>query len=212
MRGIFITFEGGEGSGKSSQIAALLAALRAEGREVVETQDPGGTAIGREIRRILLDPARTGMAPLAELLLYEASRAQLVAEVIRPALARGQVVLCDRFTDSTVAYQGYGRGLDLALIDRLNRLVSADLRPNCTFLLDLDPAAGLARVRERTGEDRMEAEVLGFHLRVREGFLAMARREPDRVVVLDGTRPPEEIAREVRDRVAALLGAARAAS
>jgi dTMP kinase len=211
MPGTFITFEGGEGTGKSSQLAVLRAALCAGGRAVVETQEPGGTTIGREIRGILLNPARTGMTAVAELLLYEASRAQLVGEVIRPALARGEVVLCDRFTDSTVAYQGYGRGLELDIIESLNRLVSGGLRPDCTFLLDLDPAAGLARVRQRTPEDRMEAEVLEFHRRVREGFLAIARREPDRVVVLDGTRPPGEIATRIRDRVTALLGAARAA-
>jgi dTMP kinase len=211
MPGLFITFEGGEGTGKSTQLARLRSALRAEGRAIVETQEPGGTTIGREVREILLNPERTGMAPVAELFLYEASRAQLVGEVIRPALARGDVVLCDRFTDSTIAYQGAGRGLELGLIDSLNRLASGDLRPDCTFLLDLDPAVGLARVRQRTPEDRMEAELLEFHRRVREGFLAVARREPARVVVLDGTRPPEQIAARIRDRVAALLGAARAA-
>jgi dTMP kinase len=188
-------------------MAALGAWLRAGERAVTETQEPGGTAIGQEIRRVLLDPSHAGMSPIAELLLYEASRAQLVTEVIRPALDRGEIVLCDRFTDSTVAYQGYGRGLDLALIERLNRLAAATAAPDCTFLLDLDPAVGLARVRERTPADRMEAQVLAFHQRVREGFLTVAGCQPERVAVLDATRPAEEIWGRVRDRVAELLDA-----
>ncbi len=210
MRGFFITFEGGEGSGKSTQLARLLTALRADGWDALETQDPGGTPAGREIRRVLLDPAQSGLAPLAELLLYEASRAQLVAEVIRPALAAGRVVLCDRFTDSTVAYQGHGRGLDLALIERLNGLAAGGLVPDCTFLLDVDPAVGLDRVRLRTAADRLEGEALAFHQRVRQGFLALARREPERVVVLDAAAPAEEIARRIRRRVSAVLAAAAA--
>jgi dTMP kinase len=209
MRGLFITFEGGEGSGKSTQLTRLAAALRADGLHAVETLEPGGTVIGQEVRRVLLDRAHGGMAAEAELFLYEASRAQLVAEVIRPALARGQTVLCDRFTDSTVAYQGYGRGLDLGLIRRLNEVAAAGLVPDCTFLLDADPGVGLARVRLRTPADRMEGEVAAFHQRVREGFLAIARSEPDRVVVLDATRPADELARRIRERVAALLGAGR---
>ena len=206
--GHFFTFEGGEGSGKTTQLATLRAALRAEGRTVVETQDPGGTAIGREIRRLLLDRASARMGAVAELLLYEASRAQLVAEVIRPALAAGAIVLCDRFTDSTVAYQGYGRGLDLGLIARLNAAAADHLCPDRTFLLDLDPAAGLARVRARP-QDRIEAERLGFHQRVREGYQALAAAEPARVVLLDAAMSPEALAERVRQGVeAALLAAA----
>jgi dTMP kinase len=182
-------------------------ALRAEGRTVVETQEPGGTPIGGQIRRLLLDPAHAVLAPAAELLLYEASRAQLVAERVRPALAGGVVVLCDRFTDSTVAYQGYGRGLDLGLIERLNAFATGGLQPDCTFLLDLDPACGLARVRQRTPADRMEAERLAFHQRVHEGFRAVAAAASDRVVVLDASRSVAELARCVRARVAALVTA-----
>lgn len=205
MAGLFITFEGGEGTGKSTQLAALRDLLTAGGRAVVDTLEPGGTAIGRQIRALLLDRGHTGMTAAAELLLYEASRAQLVAEVVRPALAQEAVVLCDRFTDSTVAYQGYGRGLPLSLIDELNRFATGGLRPDCTFLLDLDPVAGLARVQRRTPADRMEAERIAFHSRVRGGFLAIAAAEPTRVVVLDGGRPPEEIAERIRARVASLV-------
>jgi dTMP kinase len=203
MPGLFITFEGGEGSGKTSQLKVLLAHLRSTGRDAVETRDPGGTLIGKQIRAVLLDPACGGMTPAAELLLYEASRAQLVHEVIRPALAAGRIVLCDRFTDSTVAYQGYGRGLDLALIGRLNALATDGLCPDLTFLLDLDPAAGLLRAARRVtephqGRDRIEGEVLAFHQRVRTGYRAIAAAEPERVIVLDASRGMGEIEGQIR--------------
>jgi dTMP kinase len=206
MPGFFITFEGGEGSGKTTQLNALLAHLRSAGRDPVETRDPGGTPIGKRIRALLLDPACGGrMAPAAELLLYEASRAQLVREVIRPALAAGRIVLCDRFTDSTVAYQGYGRGLDLMLIGRLNALATEGLSPHLTFLLDLDPAEGLLRAGRRMTErqerpDRIEGEVLAFHQRVRTGYRAIAAAEPGRVIVLDGTHGMAELGDQIRRR------------
>jgi len=206
MPGFFITFEGGEGSGKTTQLHALLTHLRSTGRGAVETRDPGGTPIGKRIRALLLDPAcGGGMAPTAELLLYEASRAQLVREVIRPALAAGRIVLCDRFTDSTVAYQGYGRGLDLTLIGRLNALATEGLCPHLTFLLDLDPAEGLLRAGRRMTErqeerDRIEGEVLAFHQRVRTGYRAIAAAETGRVIVLDGARGMAEIGDEIRRR------------
>jgi dTMP kinase len=203
MPGLFITFEGGEGSGKTTQLKVLLAHLRSTGRDAVETRDPGGTSIGKQIRTVLLDPARGGMTPAAELLLYEASRAQLVHEVIRPALAAGRIVLCDRFTDSTVAYQGYGRGLDLTLIGRLNTLAAEGLCPDLTFLLDLDPAVGLLRAARRMTEpqqvhDRIEGEVLDFHQRVRTGYRAIAAAEPERVIVLDASRGMGEIEGQIR--------------
>lgn len=212
MPGLFITFEGGEGSGKTRQLKALLAHLRSAGRDVVETRDPGGTPIGKQIRGLLLDREHGGMAPAAELLLYEASRAQLVHEVIRPALLRGRIVLCDRFTDSTVAYQGYGRGLDLTLIARLNALAAEGLRPDLTFLLDLDPAVGLARAAQRVTErqerhDRIEEEVLAFHQRVRGGYRIIAAAESGRVVVLDASRGMVEIEGRIRRRVDELLRA-----
>ncbi len=213
MRGVFITFEGGEGSGKSTQLSTVLAHLRSTEREVLETCDPGGTCIGEQIRRTLLDRGNADMDPMAELFLYEASRAQLVREIIRPALQAGRVVVCDRFTDSTTAYQGYGRGLDLDLIGRLNALATGGLRPDLTLLMDLDPAEGLARVARRQDsgrpqEDRIEAELLGFHQRVRDGYQAIAAAEPDRVVLLDASRGALELAAEVSRWVERLLASA----
>jgi len=210
MPGLFITFEGGEGSGKTTQLKALLAHLRSTGRDAIETRDPGGTPIGRQVRELLLDRENRRMAPVAELFLYEASRAQLVFEVIRPALARGRIVLCDRFTDSTVAYQGHGRGLDLDLIARLNNVATQGLQPDLTFLLDLDPAIGLARAMQRMAQrnerhDRIENEILGFHQRVRAGYQAIAVAESRRVVILNASRGTGEIAGEIRRRMEELL-------
>jgi len=215
MSGLFITFEGGEGSGKTTQLKLLVNRIRASGKEVIETRDPGGTAIGKEIRTLLLHSPldtcgdRPGSAPIAaatELLLYEASRAQLVREVIAPALARGTVVLCDRFTDSTLAYQGVGRGIDCDLIQRVSQFSTDGLIPDLTILLDLDPRIGLARCRgdvdgdASTGLstglsawDRIEAEPLDFHQRIRGGYLALAREEPDRIVMIDGVLGVSEI-------------------
>ena len=212
MPGLFITFEGGEGSGKTTQLKTLLVHLRSAGRGAVETRDPGGTHIGKQIRALLLDRDNARMAPAAELLLYEASRAQLVHEVIRPALSAGRIVLCDRFTDSTVAYQGYGRGLDLELIARLNALATGGLRPDLTFLLDLDPAVGLLRATRRVAErqdrqDRIEAEVLTFHQQVRAGYRAIAGAEPERVTVLDASGGMAEIEGHIRRRVELVLRA-----
>ena len=213
MPGLFITFEGGEGSGKTTQLKALLAHMRSAGRAAIETRDPGGTPIGKQIRELLLDRENTRMAPVAELFLYEASRAQLVSEVIRPALAEGRIVLCDRFADSTVAYQGHGRGLDLDLITRLNGIATEGLRPDLTFLLDLDPAAGLARARQRMVQrnerhDRIEEELVSFHQRVQAGYHTIAAADGKRVVVLDASRGMGEIADRIRRRVEELLQAA----
>lgn len=210
MAGLFVTFEGGEGTGKTTQLKALQAALRATGRDALETRDPGGTPIGNQVRAILLDRENVRMTAPTELLLYEASRVQLVQEVIRPALVAGRIVLCDRFTDSTVAYQGYGRGLDLGLVARLNALGADGLAPDLTFLLDLDPAVGLARAAERLSsprkaEDRMEGETLAFHQRVRVGYHALAAAEPARFAVLDASRGIVEIEIEVRRRLEARL-------
>lgn len=212
MPGFFITFEGGEGSGKTTQLKALLAHVRALHGDAIQTRDPGGTAIGNQVRELLLNGDNIRMSPLAELFLYEASRAQLVQEVIRPALAAGRIVLCDRFTDSTVAYQGYGRGLDLDLVERLNAVAADGLRPDLTFLLDLDPVVGLARATERLAQprqrrDRLEDEVLEFHQRVQAGYRALAAREPERVVILDATQGILEIGARIRRHVESRLGA-----
>ena len=216
MQGFFVTFEGGEGSGKTTQLKTLLGYLRSVGRDVVETRDPGGTAIGNQIRGLLLDGENARMDSLTELLLYEASRAQLVQEVVQPALAAGRILLCDRFTDSTVAYQGYGRGLDLDLIGRLNASATRGIRPDLTFFLDLDPIVGLERVKRRlvpsrASRDRLEGEALAFHERVRQGFRALAATEPERVIALDAVQSLLELAAEIRRRVDARLGPTEAA-
>jgi dTMP kinase len=211
MRGFFITLEGGEGSGKTTQLRALLTHLRSTEREVVETRDPGGTSIGNQIRNLLLDGENARMDPLTELLLYEASRAQLVQEIVRPALEAGRIVVCDRFTDSTVAYQGYGRGLDLDLIARLNELATRGIQPDLTCLLDLDPTVGLERVSSRLAaprsrRDRLENEALAFHERVRHGYRTLAATEPERVILLDATQGILGLAEEIGRQVDARLG------
>jgi dTMP kinase len=190
VSGAFVTFEGGEGSGKTTQLKLLANRFRASVAEVIETRDPGGTTIGKEIRDLLIGRESAPMSGVTELFLYEASRAQLVREVITPALARGAVVLCDRFTDSTLAYQGFGRGIDLNLIRQFNHLATDGLTPDLTILLDLDPGIGLERCTRslragRAFRDRMTAEPLAFHQRVREGYLALAREEPERIRVID---------------------------
>jgi dTMP kinase len=204
MPGVFITFEGIEGSGKSTQISRLLHYLMNSGRPATLTREPGGTPIGDQVRKILLDPANKLLDPTAELLLYAASRAQHLREVIRPALDAGRVVLCDRFSDATLAYQGYGRRLSIATIRELDRIVTAGLRPRLTILLDIDAATGVGRARGRNarqgldGEARFENEELAFHNRVRDGYLSLAKQEPGRIRIVDAVRTPDEIQEDVR--------------
>jgi len=211
MQGAFITFEGIEGSGKSTQILLLRDHLVRSGREVVLTREPGGTPIGDQIRKILLDPANKAMDPTAELLLYAASRAQHLREVIAPALDRGQIVLCDRFSDATLAYQGYGRGLSRSVISDLDRIVTAGLRPRRTILLDIDARTGVGRARGRNAaqnlhaEARFENEAIEFHSRVRDGYLAIAAAEPQRFCLVSAAGSPEDIHQEVRKAVDELL-------
>jgi dTMP kinase len=200
-RGLFIVFEGGEGTGKSTQSRLLVERLRAAGRSVTPVREPGGTMVGDRIRWLLLDPSHTGMDPRAELLLYEASRAQLCATVIAPRLEAGGHVVCDRFTDSTLAYQGCGRGLDCEEIATLNRWATGGLVPDLVLLLDLDPATGLARATGE-GADRLEAEEFGFHERVRKGFLDLAAASGH--VVIDASLPVEDTAAQVWDAVVAV--------
>ncbi|MBI2902714.1 MAG: dTMP kinase [Candidatus Methylomirabilis oxyfera] len=206
MTGLFITFEGGEGSGKTTHLKSLAHYLRDLGDEVVETRDPGGTTIGKEIRTLLLSPESAATSDSAELLLYEASRAQLVREVITPAITRGAVVLCDRFTDSTLAYQGFGRGLDQDLIRQLNHFVTGGLGPDLTILLDLHPRVGLERCTRsiragRAFRDRIAAEPLAFHQKIREGYLTLAREEPDRFRVIDASLSVAQIEAAIKDEV-----------
>lgn len=195
-RGLFVTLEGVDGSGKSTQAAALADRLRAAGHEVVALREPGGTAISEKIRAILLDPANGEMADECELLLYEASRAQLVRQVIEPALARGAIVVCDRFFDSTHAYQSGARGLDDALVRRANALGCCGVAPDVTLVLDVDPEVAFSRAGAG-GLDRMEAEGLAFQRRVRADYLALAKEEPGRVRVVDATGAPDEVAARV---------------
>jgi dTMP kinase len=188
----FITFEGIEGCGKTTQIALLARNLTARGHRVTVTREPGGCPIADQIRGILLDADNRGMVPLAELLLYAAARAQHVAEVVVPALERGEIVLCDRYTDATIAYQGYGRGLDRTVIDELNRLATGSARPDLTLLVDCPVETGLGRAMSRINssagarEERFELESLLFHRKVRDGYLKLAELAPDRFVVIDG--------------------------
>jgi dTMP kinase len=195
---MFITFEGPEGSGKSTQIQRLGEWLRNAGRECVVTKEPGGTPISDRIRAILLDSAATGMDPMTELLLYAASRRQHVVEVIGPAMQRGLTVLCDRYTDATLAYQGYGRLLDLHRLETLNAWATGGLQPGLTLLYDIDEQTGLTRAHARNSsmtvdEGRFEAEDLRFHRRIREGYLALAVAEPERFATIDAHGTIDEV-------------------
>jgi len=204
VRGCFITFEGTEGCGKTTQVSRLAESLQASGRQVTQTREPGGTPIGDQVRKILLDPANKALHPRAELLLYAASRAQHLTERILPAIDAGLIVLCDRFSDATLAYQGYGRGLDIGVIRSLDQIVTGGLSPHLTVLLDIDAAKGLSRARGRNSsaglahEGRFEELDLAFHERVRNGYLTLARQDPERIRVVDASRSPDEVQRDVR--------------
>jgi len=211
-KGLFITFEGVEGSGKTTQLRRLARALKRQGFSVVSTREPGGSRLGDALRKVLLDPASAGLPPLAELLLYAAARADHVQRRILPALARGRIVLCDRFLDATFAYQGYGRGLPLPLIRSLHATAPLDLRPALTILLDIDPAEGLSRARERnrvvrSGEGRFEEESLAFHRRVAAGYRSLARREPGRFAVVDASGSATVVAGRIAHALADRLPA-----
>ena len=216
-RGKFITLEGLDGTGKSTQLRRLAAALRGAGHTVVETREPGGTATGEKIRKVLLDSGTAGLSPHAEMALMFASRAQHIAEVIEPALARGSIVLCDRFTDSTEAYQGSGRRLGSGAVLELHRVLCGGLQPDLTLLLDSDAASSLGRARRRnkrasrraaashSDENRFEQETRAFFSRVREGYLAIAKREPGRVAVVDARGTPGQTHRHILEIVARKL-------
>ncbi len=192
-KGMFISFEGGEGAGKSTHVRMAAEALEAEGHEVIMTAEPGGTPISQCIRGVLLDTAHQAMEPVTELLLYAAARRQHLQELILPALEEGKVVITDRFSDSTAAYQGTGRGLDMRLIEELDRIVTGGIKPELTVLLDMDVELGLERNRGAGKQDRLEMEQVEFHKRVREGFLAIAKAEPERVKLVDASGSKQEV-------------------
>lgn len=199
-RGIFITFEGVEGSGKTTQAALFCDYLRNQSLEVVETREPGGTSLGEAIRNMLLSPSNSVPTPVSELLLFLAARAQQVSEVIAPAIASGKWVVCDRFSDSTLAYQGYGRAIDVEGIRKVNDLATGGLKPDMTILLDLDIEIGIKRALAETGEfpgvgngDRMEREAGEFHNLVRNGYLELAKQEPGRIKVVPATGSIEKV-------------------
>ena len=201
---LFVTFEGGEGCGKSTQARALHKRVSESGIPVILSHEPGGTPLGKEARRYLKQTRKSEISPLAELFLFAASRAQLVAEVIRPSLARGVMVICDRYADSTVAYQGYGRGLDLDVIQAVNTTATQGLLPDLVILLDLPVEIGLARKRSAR-EDRFEREEAAFHRRVREGYLKMAAADRQRWLVVDATLPKKRVEQIIWERVGRLL-------
>jgi dTMP kinase len=203
-RGLFIAFEGPEGAGKSTQLLRLATRLQTDGLDPIVTREPGGTPAADRIRDVILD-ADLRVDPLTEFLLYAASRSQHVSEVIAPALASDRIVLTDRFAAASVAYQGHGRGLDVAFVRSLNDRVTGGVVPDLTLLFDLDPRVGLARVHERGAPDRLEGADLAFHQRVREGYLAQAEADPDRWLVLDADEGPGALETAVWDAVAALL-------
>ncbi len=197
MKGIFISFEGIEGTGKTIQSKLLYEYLTKKGYKVILTGEPGGTQIGEKIRELLLSIEHKGMTPLAELLLYNASRAQHIQEVILPAMSKGAIVITDRFTDSTVAYQGYGRGIDLNIINSIKKMVAAGLRPDITILLDLDVEIGLRRNRGINKTDRLELEDVEFHKRVRNGYLEIAAREPERIKLIDASKSIKQVQKKI---------------
>jgi dTMP kinase len=201
---MFITLEGIEGSGKTTQVGHILKFLQTKGHDCVITREPGGTRIGKKIRAILLDPESKDMDPLAELLLYTADRAQHIKELVNPLLAAGKTVLCDRYFDATLAYQGFARGLDIGLINQIHKLILADLKPDITILLDLPPEKGLSRAWKqiengaRAGiETRFEKETLSFHAKVRSGYLELARLEPERFRVIDASKDESQVRKEI---------------
>jgi dTMP kinase len=208
---LFVTFEGVEGSGKTTQIERLKRYLAQKGVPCKVTREPGGSPIGEKVRKILLNPAHQEMSPLSELLLYEASRAQHVIEVVKPLLRKGTVVLCDRFSDASIAYQGYGRKVDLKWVERLNRFSCQGIKPDITFLLDCPSDVGLKRALQRNQtlkkerEDRFEREKIQFHRRVRRGYLSIAKKEPNRVKVIDTREGEKKVFEKIRRIVDELI-------
>ena len=205
MTGVFISFEGIEGTGKSTQANMLAEYLRQKNCRVIQTMEPGGTQISMKIRELLLSLESRGMDQVTELLLYNAARVQHIQEVIAPALRKGEIVITDRFSDSTVAYQGFAREIDLQLIDSLDLIATKKLRPDITLLLDIDVKTGLARNRALSKNDRIELEDISFHEKVRTGFIQIAAREPERIKIIDASESLEQVHRTVVKIVSAFL-------
>jgi len=193
VSGVFITFEGGEGAGKTTLIEKVMRWLVGEGREVLRTREPGGTPLGEEIRTLLLQPRETELSPYTELCLFLASRAQHIREIILPALKLGKIVLCDRFNDSSIAYQGVARGLGREKVQAVCAFASEGLTPHLTLYLDIDPETGLRRAKNSRAQDRIESEDIAFHTRIRDGYLAIAKADPKRFCLLDASQPPETV-------------------
>jgi len=204
-RGIFMTFEGVEGCGKSTQAKIIHEDIVSEGYDCILTREPGGTRVGEMIREILLRPENTALVDIAELLLFEASRAQIVEEVIRPALRKKQVVICDRFYDATTAYQGYGGGFNKADLKRMNDFATGGLKPDLTIILDIESQEGLRRACRFRGEDRMEAKELAYHRRVRKGYMDIAKKEPKRVRLIRTRDSLEETRQIIKKEVLGVL-------
>lgn len=210
MRGYFITFEGPDGAGKTTQIRLLNDYLKAKGWDTVLTREPGGTPIGEKIRNIILDVENREMNPIAEMLLYAASRAQHVSQLIKPALEQGKIVLCDRFVDSSIAYQGFGRDLGIDMVEGVNHFALQGIIPDLTLLFAIDPEKGLERSRQRRkAMDRLEEEQLDFHKKVYEGFMALSRKYPQRFRVIDASLEIENIHKIVVDEIQQLLRRAK---
>ncbi len=206
---MFITFEGPEGAGKSTQLERLKNTLSTLSHAPVVTREPGGTPLGTRIRQLVLLEPDLEIDSLPEFLLYSASRAQLVANVIQPALHAGEIVICDRYADSSLAYQGHGRGLNKAMLEQITYAATGGLKPDLTVLLDLDPVIGLERAAKRGQPDRLEQADLGFHQRVRQGFLALAKAEPQRFLTLDATLDPDTLEAKIWAAIKAKLEASR---
>ncbi len=205
---MFITLEGPDGSGKTSQVAPLVEFLQNEGLQLLALREPGGTEISEQVRQVIMTMKNTGMNPRTEILLFLAARAQLVAEVIRPALAEGKVILCDRYADSTLAYQGYGHGVDLEILRSMLDFATGRLYPDLTLLLDIETEAGLRRKRRAGGEwNRLDAYDIDFHRRVRQGYFELAANEPERWVVIDASQPPEVVQSAMRQAIIARIRA-----
>lgn len=196
--GLFITVEGTDGSGKSTQIALMAEYLRKMGHEVVLTREPGGTNISEKIRSIILDPENREMGYIAEALLYASSRAQHVAELIKPSVEQGKVVICDRFVDSSYVYQGFGRGIDMEILESVNKIAMDGMFPDITFFFDISPEVALERRIQATGADRIENEKMEFHMKVYQGYKSLAAKDPDRIKTIDADRSIEEIAEDVK--------------